>query len=44
MVTWRPRKNLGKRGKRALMAGDIAAPVAIINGPKRNITPKYVLL
>lgn len=36
-----PPKIFGYRGKRAPIAGDIAAPVAIINGPSIKTTTKY---
>ncbi|MDQ6668010.1 MAG: hypothetical protein M3Y53_07260 [Thermoproteota archaeon] len=39
-ATWRPLKIRGYCGNRAPTAGDIAAPVTIMNGPSRNTTPK----
>ena len=40
-ATWRPLNILGYQGNLASIAGDIAAPVAIIKGPSRKTTPKY---
>ena len=37
-----PPKIFGYHGKRALIDGDIAAPVITINGPNKNTTPKYI--